>query len=699
MERFIELFTDLLQKFSKSSWAFLFTGFFLIFGLTWGLYFNTLEAEFHFDDYDYIVNMPNKDFDLDIRNFDQSLSKLFENFYLPGKRFFYLTLALNYRFHELDLPSYHQINILIHAINGCLVFMLGQLLFKRFYGLKNHTKITVTELERKQTPIISLWGERRILALALSLLFIAHPLAVNSITYITQRSGALATLFYLAAFSAYLCFKSVEHKWRWGWLAGAIILYWFALQSKSMAMTLPLVILCYELVENVDHPLIFWRWVKVAIAGALCFLGAALLYTYKIHMFSPHSLDVGFNSPGLWSPWIHFLTEVRVFVRYWLLLALPWPGWLSVNHEVPLSQSLLEIEVLGSLFFHVTLLVGACWCIKKGYRLAGFGVFWFYLTMSPPYLVLPQKEVMVEYKTYLPSVGYWLIVGELLFQSRNWIKWIYKIVGIGVVLVLLGGTTIARNSVFQTGEALWSDVLEKYPNSMRAYDNRGKAYTAAGEYQKALQDYTSALEINAGYVSGYHNRGNVYFKLQQYENALADYNRTVILLQTLPETIQSKYRYALVYYRRGRTWMKLQQYENAVRDFNQYLKWHSDDVLSYMNRARAYIELGDHQSALQDYEQAIQFDPENVQIYTNRGNVYLLLKQFKRAIQDYNQALLLDANHVLTYINRGHAFFYLKQYELAIQSYDKALQLQPGNPNISRLRKNALILMQGVQHK
>ncbi|MBF0289586.1 MAG: tetratricopeptide repeat protein [SAR324 cluster bacterium] len=40
----------------------------------------------------------------------------------------------------------------------------------------------------------------------------------------------------------------------------------------------------------------------------------------------------------------------------------------------------------------------------------------------------------------------------------------------------------------------------------------------------------------------------------------------------------------------------------------------------------------------------------------------------------------------------------MKQYMEAAQSYSKALELQPDNPSISRLRKNALNLLQASQN-
>ncbi|MBF0280784.1 MAG: tetratricopeptide repeat protein [SAR324 cluster bacterium] len=646
-----------------------------IFGLSWVLYINTLDAEFHFDDYSYIVEMPNVEFGIDIRDLKGSTQKLLDEFYLPGKRLFYVTLALNYYFSELDRGTYRLVNILIHATNGCLVFSLFLLLFRRWLPAKEKSP---QELYQKS------------LGLILALFFVSHPLAVNSVTYITQRTGALAALFYLLSFVSYLRFKECKNNRKWAWLVFAVTSYWAAFQSKSMAITLPLIVLCFELVESFRDQKLFRRWLVIAGFGSIIFLAAVLGYAYKIKMFSPHSMDVGFNSPGLWSPWIHFLTELRVFVHYWQLLILPWYDWLSVNHGFELSKELTEWRTLGALVFHLSVLTGGIFLVRKGFRMAGFGIFWFYLTLSPPYLVLPQRELMVEYKTYLPSIGWFLIAGELLWKTQKKIPCSVKGIVMAVILAFFCGTTLLRNEIFQTGISLWSDVLKKYPENARAYNNRATSYLRHDRYDEAILDFAEAIHVEPGFLKAHNNRGNAYFQLQKYELALKDYNQTIRLIKTQPETIQSMVQYSLVYYQRGKTWMALKQFPQAINDFNQFLKWHPDDKLSYISRAHAFAEIKNFQSALKDYERAMQLDPDNAVIFSNRGNVYSLTKQYDRAIKDYDQALRLDPQHIPTLLNRGNLYLMMENIKKAIEDYDHVLRLQANHPSAARLKKLAL---------
>jgi len=91
-----------------------------------------------------------------------------------------LTFALNYYLHGLDVRGYHLINLIIHLTNALLIWRLILLTFSSPV-MKN------AEISRHKNIIAFLTG----------LLFVTHPLATQSVTYIAQRFASLATLFYL----------------------------------------------------------------------------------------------------------------------------------------------------------------------------------------------------------------------------------------------------------------------------------------------------------------------------------------------------------------------------------------------------------------------------------------------------------------------------------------------------------------------
>ncbi|MBI5195824.1 MAG: hypothetical protein HZA10_05850, partial [Nitrospirae bacterium] len=93
-------------------------------------YSNTFNIPFHFDDASNIVENPAIK---DLRYFSEpSKAKAFPLYDTFKNRFIgFLTFALNYRLHGIDVTGYHAVNLIIHIINALLVYWLALLTFFR----------------------------------------------------------------------------------------------------------------------------------------------------------------------------------------------------------------------------------------------------------------------------------------------------------------------------------------------------------------------------------------------------------------------------------------------------------------------------------------------------------------------------------------------------------------------------------------
>jgi len=551
--------------------------------VSWSTYYYTLDYPFLFDDLNYIYS------NASIQNVIPSLFEGgIQSFVFPNRKIVEFTFALNYALHGLNVSGYHVINISFHAFNAFLVFYLIKLLF-----LSLPSRNPSSEMNKKKELGISY---------VVTGLFIAHPLAVNSVTYITQRYVIFATFFYLLGFLSFLKLRSTSFPRSLYWLLGGGLAYWGAMHSKEIALTLPLVCMAHGMIWASPSPDQFRRWRKRTLFGSAILFIVAVGVAYQKGLFSSDFGITGFRSTTLWSPWVHFLTELRVFVHYWKLLWIPFSGWMSVDHVFPISQGILEWAVWAAIFFHLTVIGGAIMGIRKGYFLIGFGVFWFYLSIGPVYLILPNQEVMVEYKTYLGSIGFFLILAELLLViDRRWRMKIPLLLGI-ILFVVYEVGTFQRNHVFQSEMAFWTEVIQKSPSNSRAFFNRGVILVNKGQIQAGIHEYDKSIELWPEYLHAHFNRANAYLKLKQYKPAIENYDR---LLQLDPE--------------------------------------HQDALL---NRGYSYYSLRDYDKAIDDYNQLIQLNPKDSRVYLNRGNVYAQQKQYKKAIDDFRHALQLDSkNH------------------------------------------------------
>jgi hypothetical protein len=111
----------------------------------------------------------------------------------------------------MNPTGYHLTNILIHALSAILAWRI---------------------LRRLRVP----WP------LPVALVFAVHPVAVESVAWISQRKTILAMLFFLVALLAYLRFEESGNRRLYGWALAAFIL---ALLSKGSVVGLPVVlVLC-----------------------------------------------------------------------------------------------------------------------------------------------------------------------------------------------------------------------------------------------------------------------------------------------------------------------------------------------------------------------------------------------------------------------------------------------------------------------
>ena len=189
------------------------------------VYLPALSASFQFDDWQVVLG------DSRVTSFSAWWQSM------PGMRALVkLSYALN---HEMGgelgggVEMFRAVNILIHALNAALLFMLTQLLARRLCASNDGAATTVGAVT--------------------ALVFALHPAQTESVTYISGRSNALATLFVLLALLVWL--KSREKDAGWWMTPLSALAFVAALACKETTAVLPLAMLLCLAAEPNRPPL------------------------------------------------------------------------------------------------------------------------------------------------------------------------------------------------------------------------------------------------------------------------------------------------------------------------------------------------------------------------------------------------------------------------------------------------------------
>ncbi|MBI5192689.1 MAG: tetratricopeptide repeat protein [Nitrospirae bacterium] len=486
--------------------------FILITLLTFIIYSNSFSSSFHFDDRAIIIE--NKGI--------QSLSNLLK-FPFSGNRYIgVFSFAINYYFGGLNVLGYHLVNTFIHILNGILVWWFVILTFR--------------------TPMMkrSAIGREQIFFIALisSLIFVAHPVQTQAVTYIVQRLASLATLFYLLSLCLFIKWRlSSTTKSNLIFYLLAIISSILAMKTKEISFTLPFVILLYEFFFFRD------RLLKRAY-----FLVPFLLTLLIIPMTIVNvSKPLGKTMAGELSRASHLaaenvsrtdyiLTQFRVIVTYIRLLFFPVNQML--DYDYPIFHSFLIPEVILSFLFLVVIICFGVYLLVRflkggnGYALlVSFGIFWFFITLSVESSIIPISDVIFEHRLYLPSVGAVTAFGSTVMYAVEEINkriqrgnsLIISCIAILCVVLPLSITTYQRNMVWKNDITLWEDVVRKSPYNARGYNNLGSAYDKAGRTIEAVREFKIALRLAPDYWDAHYNLGIIYSRQGHIDEAIEEY--------------------------------------------------------------------------------------------------------------------------------------------------------------------------------
>lgn len=626
-------------------------------------YSNTFQVPFQWDEESFLVENPivkDLSYFLDTGKASELGSEFSKKVtYLKSRYVGYLTFALNFRLHKFQVEGYHAVNLIIHLLNALLVYAIVIYLFKTAF------------LQRS-----SIAGHAGLTAFISGLLFVVHPVQTEAVTYIYQRITALVALFSLLAVFCYLVSRTAPTMGRrYLFYAASLASVVLAMKTKENAFTLPAVIcLCeFSFFEVKVRERIIWL-----LPFLLCFLIIPLMLVDLQQPISALLDDLSSATARTAQPVSrtdYLLTQFRVVATYIRLVF--FPAGQNLDYYYSLSRSFLEPSVFASfVFLSLVFTAGVILFLRArthdpSLRLAAFGIFWFFITLSVESSIIPINILINEYRLYLPIAGVVMTAAGssfLIIGNRNLHKRVLPVVALFLVMaVVLTVLTYKRNSVWKNTVSLWADVVSKAPHNPRGHNNLANAYLKNNRFHEAAEEYREAIRLAPEYADAHNNICSAYRSLGEYDRAIEHCTEAARLNPGKPQ----------IYNNMGNAYAAKGMLDKAVTSFQHALKLNQEYPDTYNNLGAAFLSLGKTDPAIELLQRAIQLNPGYADAYSNLANAYLTKKDYERAINTYEQAIALNPNHVDAHNNLGAAYMEKREFEKAARHYHEAIRLNP----------------------
>ena len=498
----------------------------------------------------------------------------------------WLSHALDCQLFRLNPAGHHYVNVLLHAVNAILLFLL----------LESATGLT--------------WPSFMVAAL-----FALHPVNVESVAWAAERKNVLSMFFFLFTLHAYGWYVRRASVRRYAVVA---VLFALGLMAKPEIITLPFVLLLWD----------YWPLRRMGgglpgenLPGKLVPRSFSFLFLEKVPLLL---LSAGSGVITLVAQrggqalrdvpaWVRFGNSAVAYVRY--LGKAFWPVRLAVPYPHP--GRLLPIwEILASA---AVLLLSTGLVLRwRDHRYLVVGWFWFLGTLVPVIgLVQVSTQAMADRYAYLPYIGLFVCViwgvAETAQERKISAVWL----GVPAVLVLFTLGIVSRHQLayWHDSESLWRHTLSVTQRNYAAHDALGHALADQGRVKEAMVEFNAAESLHAysaaemvrfGFYEQTH--GHVQEAIEQYRQALdnsPDSNTRAVALNLL-----------------GSAFTQMGDIPRAKMSYAYALKENPDNGAALVGSGLLAERDGDFRFAVEQISHAIKVEPTDVG--------YLLLGQALR---------------------------------------------------------------------
>lgn len=631
-----------------------------------GVYWNTLEHDFVWDDNFQIVRNPFLHGDeplsrllvTDVWGYTHPGQKGTSNYYRPLQMVTYRWIS---QVNGLTSSAFHAVNLLFHVLATLAAYAVAWQLMKSFW-----------------------------LAISASVLFALHPIHTEAVAWIAALPELGCCLFFFLSFWLFLLAEErpahpghQDRKSQLRFRAGSLACFAVALFWKEMVLTLPIVIGAYVVsVGAAGQPIAARIW--SGVRKSLPYLGVVGMYLVVRY------LVLGFISrvQHVWimSPAEFVMSVVYLAGKYWLKLALP----LHLNsfHLFDPVRSLPDPRFVGALLFLGLVLSFIILGLRR-FPKAAFAAAWVFLTLLPVFNIRGVgANVFSERYLYIPSLGFCIVAVWLASKGLEYLpegaRWSSGLVGLAVLSMFWVVQTVRRNGDWKDEFALFSSAVAESPQSAQMRTSLAQSYLQKGMPAEAEKQYHEAVRVGWDRVppdreqiaNAYGGLGGIYVGRQEYAKALEAVETGLKIGKF--DMKGSAYGIALLHLGR------IQEGADALYEYHQL---NPNDEIALDAMGVIALSQRDYEKAVQYLQRAVKIMPEFGSARNNLGRTYLEMGKPAEALPHLQKASALSSRDPVVQTNLATALAALGRRDEARAYLERALAVAPNyEPALNQLQ-------------
>ncbi len=431
----------------------------------------------------------------------------------------------------VDPGWHHRVNVLLHAINAVLLFVL------------------------LRSASGAIWRAALVAAL-----FAVHPLHVESVAWVAERKDVLSTLFAFLAMIAYVRWVRRRTPSRYALVAVALAL---GLLSKPMLVTLPLVLLLLDwwpLGRFADGfrpsaaPLVREKLPLLALSAASC----AVTYVAQARggaVSSVQGLPLGIRLANAALSYVGYLAKAF------------WPSRLAAVYPHPAltSGGMPAASVVASVLLLAGITSLVLWQARRRPWLVT-GWLWYLVTLVPVIgIVQVGMQAMADRYTYVPLTGIFVALAWSVPDVAAARRLRVGLVGAAAILVLVA-SGVARRQVgyWRDDFTLLGHALAVTEENSVAWRNLGAAYVDTRQYAPAIPALRESLRLVPSDPKAWINLGIAFASLGEDSEAVSSFHEAIRLD---PADAFAWYNLGVAHAKQGR-WDRAVEIEERLRRTN-----------------------------------------------------------------------------------------------------------------------------------